>query len=197
MFPDQANDPWRQSSSGIPVRTPAEDLDFFSDPRTDQRIGGLLPLLRNLKQVRFAGADMREPFTVTLESHPSDQRLDHETDDVQISGTVRDDRPRSEHMHFLVRQRVPGAVLPFGALRAAKSWPTSMVITEAGTREPRPDKAVAEAAVMFAHADKRAGRLDLQWAVFPSGRGAAFQLRSLDTRVFAGISNRPARAILR
>ncbi len=149
-----------------PGENPAEDLDFFSDPRTDQRIGGLLPLLRNLKQVRFAGAEMREPFMVTLESHTSDQRLDHETDDVQISGTVRDDRPRSEHMHFLVRQRVPGAVLPFGALRAAKSWPTSMVITESGTREPRSDKAVAEAAVMFAHADKRAGRLDLQWAVF-------------------------------
>ena len=149
-----------------PGENPAEDLDFFSDPRTDQRIGGLLPLLRNLKQVRFAGADMREPFKVMLESDPSDQRLDHETDDVQISGTVRDDRPRSEHMHFLVRQRVPGAVLPFGALRAASSWPTSMVITQTGTREPRPDKAVAEAAVMFAHADKRAGRLDLQWAVF-------------------------------
>lgn len=149
-----------------PGENPSEDLDFFSDPRTDQRIGGLLPLLRNLKQIRFAGAEMREPFKVVLESHPSDLRLDHETDDVQISGHVRDDRPRSEHMHFLVRQRVPGAVLPFGALRAAKSWPTSMVITEAGTREPRPDKAVAEAAVMFAHADKRAGRLDLQWAVF-------------------------------
>lgn len=148
-----------------PGDNPSEDLDFFSDPRTDQRIGGLLPLLRNLKQVRFAGAQMREPFTVTLESHPSDQRLDHATDGVQISGTVRDDRPRSEHMHFLIRQRVPGAVLPFGALRAAKSWPTSMVIAGPG-REPVPDKAVAEAAVMFAHADKRAGRLDLQWAVF-------------------------------
>ena len=149
-----------------PGDNPAEDLDFFSDPDTDQRIGGLLPLLRNLKQVRFAGAQTREPFTVTLESSPLDQRLDHETDNVQISGTVRDDRPRSEHMHFLVHQRVPGAIPPFGALRAAKSWPTSMVITESGTREPTPDKAVAEAAVMFAHADKRAGRLNLQWAVF-------------------------------
>lgn len=150
-----------------PGDNPAEDLDFFSDPRTDQRIGGLLPLLRNLKQVRFAGAaEMRDPFTVTLESHPSKQRLDHVTDGVQISGTVRDNRQRSEHMHFLVRQRVPGAVPPFGALRAAKSWPTSMVITKARTREPIPDKAVAEAAVMFAHADKRSGRLNLQWAVF-------------------------------
>lgn len=149
-----------------PGENPAEDLDFFTDPRTDQRIGGLLPLLRNLKQVRFAGSDVREPFMVTLESHHSNLRLDHETDDIQISGTVKDDRPRSEHMHFLVRQRAPGAILPFSALRAAKSWPTSMIITEGGAREPRPDKAVAEGAVMFAHADKRAGRLDLQWAVF-------------------------------
>ena len=149
-----------------PGDNPAEDLDFFSDPSTDQRIGGLLPLLRNLKQVRFAGADMRSPYTVTLESHPSDQRLDHETDDIQINGTVKDDRPKSEQMHFLVRQRVLRAEKPFGEIRAAKTWPTSMVITEVGTREPKPDKAVAEAAVMFAHADKRAGRLVLQWAVF-------------------------------
>ena len=37
-----------------PGENPAEDLDFFSDPRTDQRIGGLLPLLKNLKQVIVA-----------------------------------------------------------------------------------------------------------------------------------------------
>jgi hypothetical protein len=149
-----------------PGDNPAEDLDFFTDPRTDQRIGGLLPLLRNLEQVRFDGADMREPFTVTLVSNPPGKRLDHETDGVLISGTVRDDRPSSEHMHFLVRQRVLGGVKPFNDLRQAKSWPKSNVITEAGTRESIPDKAVDEAAVMFAHADKRAGRLDLQWAVF-------------------------------
>ncbi|CAM5320011.1 sacsin N-terminal ATP-binding-like domain-containing protein [Eoetvoesiella caeni] len=162
-----------------PGENPGADLDFFSDPDTDQRIGGLLPLLRNLKQVRFAGAEVREPFMVSLESHPSDQRLDHETDDVQISGTVRDDRPRSEHMHFLVRQRVPGVISPFGTLRAAKTWPTSMVITELGTREPRPDKAVAEAAVMFAHADKRAGRLNLQWAVFLPAEEQRFSYEAL------------------
>ena len=161
-----------------PGENPTEDLDFFSDPTTDQRIGALLPLLRNLLRVRFAGAQMREPFTVVLESVPSNQRLDHETDNVQISGTVKDDRSRSEHMHFLVRQRVPGSVIPFSALRAAKSWPTSMVITESGTREPRPDKAVAEAAVMFAHADKRAGRLDLQWAVFLPAEEQRFSYES-------------------
>jgi hypothetical protein len=149
-----------------PGENPTEDLDFFTDPLTDQRIGVLLPLLRHLKRVRFSGGEMREPFAVVLESQPSDLRLDHETDGVQISGTIKDGRPLSEHMRFLVRQRVLGGAHPFTVLRAARSWPTSMVITEAGAREPRPDKAIAEAAVMFSHADKRAGRLDLQWAVF-------------------------------
>jgi hypothetical protein len=149
-----------------PGANATEDLDFFSDHNIDQRIGTLLPLLRNLDQVRFAGSEMRESFTVALESKPSGQRLDHKTDHVRISGTIKDDRPRSERMHFLVHQRVPGNLPQFQALRAAKSWPTSMAITESGTRESTPDKAAAEAAVMFAHADKRAGRLELQWAVF-------------------------------
>ena len=162
-----------------PGDNPAMDLDFFSDPSIDQRIGALLPLLRNLERVRFAGAEMREPFTVVLESKPTGQRLDHETDDVQISGIVRDDRPRSDHMQFLVRQHVWGAVEPFAELRKAKSWPTSMVITESNRREPRPDKAVAEAAVMFAHADKRSGRLDLHWAVFLPAEEQRFSYEAL------------------
>ncbi len=144
-----------------------EDLDFFSDPLTDQRIGGLLPLLRNLEQVRFAGTEMREPFLVTLMASPSKHRLDHETDGIQICGLVSDDRQSSAPLHFLARQRVAGHVFPFDNLRKSRSWPSSMVITEPRRpREPRPDKATAEAAVMFAHADKRTGRLDLQWAVF-------------------------------
>ncbi len=143
-----------------------DDLDFFSDPDTDQRIAGLLPLLRNLDQVRFAGADMRESFLVALKSTPPERRLDHRTDGIQICGVVSDDRQRSGDMQFLVRQRVPALDQPFNSLRGASTWPMSMVSTELGTREPRPDKAFVESAVMFSHADKRVGRLDLQWAVF-------------------------------
>lgn len=149
-----------------PGENPDEDLDFFSDPQTDQRIGAVLPLLKSLERVRFAGASMRQPFTVTLDAQPAGQRLDHTTDARRIHGVVRDDRPRAEHMHFLVRQRVAAEAEPFATLRAARNWPTSMVITESGPREPRPDKAIAEAALMFAHANSRSGRVILQWAVF-------------------------------
>lgn len=58
-----------------PGESPTEDLDFFSDTSTDQRIGALLPLLCNLQEVRFAGAKMRVSFTVVLESKPSDHHM--------------------------------------------------------------------------------------------------------------------------
>ncbi|MFN3628758.1 MAG: sacsin N-terminal ATP-binding-like domain-containing protein, partial [Casimicrobiaceae bacterium] len=162
-----------------PGENPDEDLDFFSDPRTDQRIGAMLPLLKRLERVRFAGASMRQPFTVTLSVQPAGQRLDHNTDACRIHGVVQDDRPRAEHMHFLVRQRVAAEAEPFVALRAARNWPTSMVITESGSREPRPDKAIAEAALMFAHANSRSGRIILQWAVFLPAEEQRFSYEAL------------------
>jgi hypothetical protein len=157
-------------AAAIIERYPGEsadgDLDFFSDPRTDQRIGAVLPLLKNLQNVRFAGASMRPSFSVHLDVQPPGERLDHISDCRRMHGVVRDDRPRAEHLQFLARQRVEGDVPPFSVLRSAASWPTSMVITPRGPREPRPDKAIAEAALMFAHANSRVGRVSLQWAVF-------------------------------
>ncbi len=160
-----------RSVAAIIERYPGEnadsDLDFFSDLSTDQRIGAILPLLKNLQHVRFAGASLRPSFSVRLEVQPSGSRLDHMTDGRCMHGTVRDDRPRTEHMQFLARQRVMGDTSPFSNLRAAASWPTSMVITpNGGRRESRPDKAISEAALMFAHANRAVGRLSLQWAVF-------------------------------
>ncbi len=157
-------------AAAIIERYPGEDadadLDFFSDPRTDQRIGAVLPLLRNLQHVRFAGASMRPSFSVHLDVQPQGARLDHSSDGRRIHGVVRDDRPRTEHLQFLARQRVQGDTPPFSVLRSTASWPTSMVITPSGPREPRPDKAIAEAALMFSHANSRVGRVSLQWAVF-------------------------------
>ncbi len=178
--PQYAERPMAPIIERYPGDNAEEDLDFFSDPLTDQRIAGLLPLLRNLEQVRFAGAEMREPFLVKLKSTPSEQRLDHSTDELQICGLVSDDSQNSGHFHFLARQRMAGHIFPFDSLRNARTWPSSMVITEPGRpREPRPDKASAEAAVMFAHADNRSGQLDLQWAVFLPTEEQRFSYKAL------------------
>ena len=55
---------------------------------------------------------------------------------------------------------------PFESLRGNDSWPKSIAILDSGKWGSVPDKTRPEGAVMFAHADKRVGRLVLQWAVF-------------------------------
>lgn len=166
-----------QQSAAIIERYPGEDknaidLDFFSDPMTKQRIGALLPLLRNLYKIRFAGMKDRPTYTVELESRSDDKRLDHKTENLQIHGLINDNENTSKPLYFLARQRVQNEEIePFKTLRNSEGWPisnviTTDVITNKGKREFKRDKATAEAAVMFSHGDGRNGSLELQWAVF-------------------------------
>ena len=165
-----------KESAAILERYPGEDseaadLDFFSDPMTERRIGALLPLLRNLQKVRFAGMKGRATYTVELESRSDGKRLDHMTENLQIHGLIKDNKDATKPMYFLARQRVQNDKKPFTELRSASSWPKSNVIsrnpdTNKNQRGFMPDKASAEAAVMFSHADGRKGSFELQWAVF-------------------------------
>ena len=179
-----------------PGENPEKDLDFFSDPQTAQHIGAILPLLRNLENVRFAGAFKHKQFTVTLVQPAKQQRLDHNADALHIHGVVQDDRPPADHMHFLVRQRVAIETEPFATLRAARNWPASMITTESG-RESRPDKAIAEAALMFAHANSRPGRVILQWAAFLPVDEEGFSYQGQYPRILTGIPDCATRSVLR
>ncbi len=144
-----------------------EDLDFLSAADVDQRLGLLLPLLRHLHTARFAGATGGHAFKVQLQlSEDGGHRLDHRSDGLQCAGTAADQRPRSEHLRFLVSQRVAASLEPFESLRSNDSWPKSIAILDSGKWGSVPDKTRPEGAVMFAHADKGVGRLVLQWAVF-------------------------------
>ena len=145
----------------------AEDLDFLAVADVDQRLGLLLPLLRHLHTARFAGAAGGRAFRVQLLlSDDGARRLDHENDGLQCAGIAADQRPRPEHLRFLVSQRVAILSEPFESLRSNDSWPKSIAILDSGKWGSVPDKTRPEGAVMFAHADKRVGRLVLQWAVF-------------------------------
>lgn len=141
-------------------------LDFLTEPGVDQRLGALLPLLRNLKVVRFGGTVERAPFHVSLELTAGSTRLDHQTDGLRMTGEVRDQRPVEERARFLARQFAAVGAEPFSSLAAAAGWPKSMAIIENGKRDQVADKASPEGAVTLGHADKRQGRLVLQWAVF-------------------------------
>lgn len=144
-----------------------EDLDFLSAVEVDQRLGSLLPLLRNLHTARFAGTTGVRAFKVQLQlDEDGARRLDHRSDGLRCAGTVVDQRPKVEHLRFLVSQRIAASQEPFESLRGNESWPKSIAILDSGKWGSVPDKTRPEAAVMFAHADKRVGRLVLQWAVF-------------------------------
>ena len=121
----------------------------------------------HLHTARFAGAAGGRAFRVQLLlSDDGARRLDHENDGLQCAGIAADQRPRPEHLRFLVSQRVAILSEPFESLRSNDSWPKSIAILDSGKWGSVPDKTRPEGAVMFAHADKRVGRLVLQWAVF-------------------------------
>ena len=144
-----------------------EDLDFLSSAEVDQRLGLLLPLLRNLHTARFAGSAGGRAFKVQLQlNQEGPSRLDHRSDGLKCAGTAADQGPKAEYLRFLVSQRIAASLEPFESLRGNESWPKSIAIMDSGKWGSVPDKTRPEGAVMFAHADKRVGRLVLQWAVF-------------------------------
>lgn len=142
------------------------DLDFFTEKDIDRRIGKLLPLLRNLKKVRFCGARELPPFELEIDLVGSAARLDHKTDGLCAKGAINDGGPTRDQLHFFGRQTVVAAKPPFSELQANVGWPKSVAIVPGGKREPVADKAQPESAVVISHADKRIGRLTVQWAVF-------------------------------
>jgi hypothetical protein len=143
-----------------------EDLDFFTEPGIDQRIGNLLPLLRRLDRVQFDGTPKLPAFDVKLNVADGAQRLDHETDGLVARGTVSCGGSRSSRLHFMAVQATQFGKLPFTRLQAAAGWPKSNAIVESGKRAPVPDKGQPEGAVLVSHADGRRGHLSVQWAVF-------------------------------
>ncbi|KXV06413.1 hypothetical protein CR51_11860 [Caballeronia megalochromosomata] len=142
------------------------DLDFLSEANLDRRLAVLLPLLRHLTRVRFAGADGAPPFDLQLrladeESH----RLDHHSDELVCAGSVANNDSKVQQLRFFASQKTV-CHAPFATLRESESWPKSMAILDSGEWGSVADKTQAEGAVMLAHADQRVGRLVLQWAVF-------------------------------
>lgn len=142
------------------------DLDFFTEPGIDKRIGRLLPLLRNLQRIQFAGTATLAPFDLKLELTDDSKRLDHDTDGLVATGEVADGGPKRERLQFMAVQAVRAGSHPFARLQASAGWPKSNAIMASGRRGPVPDKGQPEGAVVVSHADGRRGHLSMQWAVF-------------------------------
>lgn len=143
------------------------DLDFLNDPNVNvsQRLGHLLPLLRNLERVSFLGTAHKAAFFLTLRvEEGARKQLVHESDSLKLRGWTQDGCPKPEALHFSVKQKKSDKKC-FVELKEADAWPKRMTIV-GQDRKPEPDKAQAEGAVMISHAKKRKGKLIIQWAVF-------------------------------
>jgi len=143
-----------------------EDLDFFSEPGIDQRVGNLLPLLRRLVRIQFGGTKRLPPFELGLVLAEGSRRLDHESDELASQGSVSIGGSRTTRLHFRALQRSRFGAQPFAKLQTSAGWPKSNAIVESGKRAPVPDKGQPEGAVLVSHADGRRGSLSVQWAVF-------------------------------
>lgn len=142
------------------------DLDFFTEPGIDRRIGNVLPLLRNLERIQFAGTATLPPFDLSLELAEDGRRLDHVTDGLIATGSVSDGGPKRERLHFMAMQAMRAGTEPFARMQASAGWPKSNAIIAPGKRGPVPDKGQPEGAVVVSHADGQRGHLSVQWAVF-------------------------------
>ncbi|MBD5804510.1 hypothetical protein AZOA_39530 [Azoarcus sp. Aa7] len=150
----------------FPGDDPTQELAFLYESTLPRRVSSILPLLKKLETLEFAGNDTSPGFALHLKLDSGTRRLDHESHAMIASGIVSERASNKDLLKFYVRQSTQPATLPFPALQRLDSWPKTMRQTEDGTREQVPDKSEAEGAVMISHADADLSELELRWAVF-------------------------------
>jgi hypothetical protein len=144
----------------------SQELSFLHESSLPQRISSILPLLKKLNSVQFAGNDASTGFDLCLELDTHSQRVDHKAHAMVAAGVVKEMRSRKEQLKFYVRQNAQPASAPFPVLQNLQSWPKTMRQNGSGTREQVSDKSEAEGAVMISHAEANSAHLQLRWAVF-------------------------------
>lgn len=152
-------------ASGFPGDN-IEDLSFLKERDLSIRLGNLLPLLANLKEIRFI-VNMEHwklhEFTTQLQIK-SLKESSYITSDGSINV-----KTKQEEQQLLVWGRRNSNNQPnaqFQQLKNHKVWPEIRYLDDDGEEQIKEDKSSAEGAIFISHQDKVAGKLTLQWAVF-------------------------------
>ncbi|CAI06261.1 hypothetical protein ebA267 [Aromatoleum aromaticum EbN1] len=144
----------------------SQELSFLHEPSLPGRIASILPLLKSLESVEFAGNQNADGFKLKLALDADSRRVDHKSRAMKATGIVQETRSRGEQLRFYVRQVAQPASAPFQQLQRLDTWPKTMRQNASGAREQVSDTSEAEGAVMIAHADGDVAHLQLRWAVF-------------------------------
>ena len=170
--PEQDGKPYGAIVDSFPGDSATEELSFLKEAKLPRRIASILPQLKYLESVELSGSQNLSGFKLKLTLDQGSQRIDHLSESMIASGVIEDGRPRSEQLKFFVRQKALIGDEPFCSFQKLNAWPKTRRQNKQGVREPVPDKSEAEGAVLFAHADGEAGKLQIQWAVFlPTDEG--------------------------
>lgn len=139
-----------------------QDLAFLREPDLALRLAEIMPLLHHLTGIEAEGGHgLIAPFTVTLSA---EERLDRAGGNGAARGRVHLSNGLPE-LGFCGRQRMAEDDW-FARLKQRDEWPPTFVRNpETGEEEQKADKALPEAAVLFARASDR-DQLSLRWAVF-------------------------------
>jgi hypothetical protein len=164
--PEVNGKPYGAIIDKFPGDDPSQEMAFLHESTLPRRISSILPLLRNLASVEFAGNGIAPGFALQLKLEEGTQRIDHTSPAMVTAGAVQEQATRKNLIKFYVRQSAQPTAAPFSYLQQLPSWPKTMRQNENGTREQVPDKSEAEGAVMISHTDGDMAHLQLRWAVF-------------------------------
>jgi hypothetical protein len=149
--PEVNGKPYGAIIDKFPGDDPSQEMAFLHESTLPRRISSILPLLRNLASVEFAGNGIAPGFALQLKLEEGTQRIDHTSPAMVTAGAVQEQATRKNLIKFYVRQSAQPTAAPFSYLQQLPSWPKTMRQNENGTREQVPDKSEAEGAVMISH----------------------------------------------
>jgi hypothetical protein len=180
--PQQNGKPYGSIIDKFPGDDPSQELAFLHETSLPHQIASILPLLKKLETVAFAGNESAPGFSLHLELDAGSRRVDHKSHAMVAAGVVKDASSSKELLKFYVRQNAQPTCSPFTGLQRLDSWPKTMRQSESGAREQVADKSEAEGAVLISHADADVAHLQLRWAVFlPTEEGMQTYEAALST----------------
>lgn len=153
----------------FPGESGSKELQFLKEDKLDKSLGSILPLLKHLTVIEHVGDDVFPGFKIEIKAH-GEERLDHRTADLRVSGNVFGTNSAQAVIRFSGVQICPHEQNPiashFERFRALHAWPKSYRFNEQHQFQQVSDKSKAEAAVVLQSIANEAGHLTIDWAVF-------------------------------
>jgi hypothetical protein len=169
---------------GIVDKYPGNDvangIHELLGPDLNRRVRSVLPLLRSLESIEFAGDGRNPGFKIQISFEEGSKRVDHSSPELVSVGSVGVGDAVKGKLRFRIQQKAMPGALPFSQFQKLNVWPKTERSNGDGETETVSDKSEAEGAVLVsgAAADGDEAKLSIDWAVFlPMEEGMSYEYR--------------------